>query len=403
MPNRRLLLAVTGALLLAVAAALPVPADAASKTKRWRMQSPDGRLTATIRFHGADAPLRAVVRRRGQPVLTSTIGLATATRCLPMGFRPESSDRATVFERYRTRAGKRRLHRFLAHKLDLVFAQGGSELRVELRASDDGFAYRTSLTGSARTRVTGECSAYTAPGAQAWLQRFNRAYEATYDPVLLRDAPPGTIGFPALLRTPAGWTLLSESDVGTGQPGTRLEVRPGIPDTLFVARPHDRPGLQLVRTPWRAAVIGSLATIVASDLVDDLAPARRAARLVVGQARPRRVVVVGRRRQPVQPAGPAGLRRLRGADGLGVRARRRGLGPRMDPAARRLRPRAPRPGAALGALGRARAPRAARRGPRAAARLGRRGREARLHGVRRRAADGLVPRWPGRPPIAGCS
>ena len=41
-------------------------------------------------------------------------------------------------------------------------------------------------------------------------------------------------------------------------------------------RPHDRPGLQRVRTPWRVAVIGSLATIVESDLVDDLArpPAR---------------------------------------------------------------------------------------------------------------------------------
>ena len=255
---------------LAACSAAPAPAGAA-KTKRWRLQSPDGRLAATIRFHGPDAPLRAVVRRRGEPVLTTTIGLATATRCLPQGFTPKATRRDTTFERYRTRAGKRRVHRLLAHRLDLSFRQRGSRVLVELRASDDGFAYRTSLTGPARSRVTGECSAFTAPGAQAWLQRYNRAYEAPYTPSLLRDALPGPVGYPALLRTGGAWALLAESDVGTGQPGTRLEVRPGIADVLFVARPHAQPGLSLVRTPWRVAVIGRLATIVESDLVDDLA------------------------------------------------------------------------------------------------------------------------------------
>ena len=271
-PHRGALASCAVLAVLAACAAAPAPAVAA-KTKRWRMQSPDGRLAATIRFHGPDAPLRAVVRRRGEPVLTTTIGMATATRCLPQGFTPKATRRSTTFERYRTRAGKRRLHRLLAHRLDLSFRQHGSHVLVELRAADDGFAYRTSLTGPARTRVTGECSAFTAPGAQAWLQRFNRSYEAPYTPSLLRDALPGPIAFPALLKAGATWTLLAESDVGTGQPGTRLEVRPGIPDVLFVARPHDQPGLQLVRTPWRVAVIGRLATIVASDLVDDLARA----------------------------------------------------------------------------------------------------------------------------------
>ncbi len=264
--------AVRCAVLVALAACAAAPAPAwAAETKRWRIRSPDGRLAATIRFHGPDAPLRAVVRRRGRPVLTTTIGLATATRCLPQGFTPKATRRATTFERYRTRAGKRRVHRLLAHRLDLSFRQRGSRVLVELRVSDDGFAYRTSLTGPARSRVTGECSAFTAPGAQAWLQRYNRAYEATYTPSLLRDALPGPVGYPALLRTGGAWALLAESDVGTGQPGTRLEVRPGIPDVLFVSRPHAQPGLSPVRTPWRVAVIGRLATIVGSDLVDDLA------------------------------------------------------------------------------------------------------------------------------------
>ena len=297
---------------LAACAAAPAPAGAA-ETKRWRIQSPDGRLAATIRFHGPDAPLRAVVRRRGEPVLTTTIGLATATRCLPQGFTPKATRRATTFERYRTRAGKRRVHRLLAHRLDLSFRQRGSRVLVELRASDDGFAYRTSLTGPARSRVTGECSAFTAPGAQAWLQRFNRAYEAPYTPSLLRDALPGPIGYPALLRTGGAWTLLAESDVGTGQPGDAARGAPGDPRRAVrgpaaraagpvagahaVARRGDRPAGHDRRVRPRRRP----------------GPPRAARRLVLGQAGSRRLVVVGRQRQPGQPRRAAGLRRLRRA------------------------------------------------------------------------------------------
>jgi alpha-glucosidase len=263
-------------LALLAASALPARADAA-RQRQWRLASPDGRLTAKLRFSGSDAPLVAQFRRKGRPVLSSAIGLGTATRCLPMGFSFEDSARATVFEKYRTRAGKRRVHRHLAKRLVLRFEQGDSALAIELRAGDDGFAYRTTLDGPAHTRVTGECSAYTAPpGTRAWLQPFHRAYENPYTPTLLRDAAPGPVGFPALLSTPAAWALLSESELGRGQPATRLEVRAGVPDVLYVHRPHDRPGLQRVQTPWRVAVVGSLETIVESDLVDDLArpPAR---------------------------------------------------------------------------------------------------------------------------------
>jgi hypothetical protein len=267
--GKLILIALAG--LLAFAAA-PAPAEAAPKHRSWRLASPDGRLSAKVRWSRADAPLVAKFRRKGTQVLSSAIGLGTATRCLPMGFTLVGTDRATLFERYRTRAGKRREHRHLANRLVLRFEQGDSELRIELRASDDGFAYRTTLEGPARMRVTGECAAFTAPpGTQSWLQSFHKAYENPYTPGLLRDTPPGAIGYPALLSTGAAWALLTESDLGPGQPATHLEVRAGLPEVLYVKRPHDQPGLHTVRTPWRIAIVGSLRTIVESDLVEDLA------------------------------------------------------------------------------------------------------------------------------------
>lgn len=274
MPSRGTIYALAGlAALAAGCAQSPARADAA-RQRQWRLASPHGRLTAQVRFAGAGAPLHAAVRRRGRPVLAATIGLGTATRCLPAGFSFSHAGRSSVFERYRTRTGKRRDHRHLARRLVLEFEHRDTTMAVELQLSDDGLAYRTALRGPARSRLTAECSSFTAPGgSRAWLQRYNTAYEAPYDAGILSEAAPGPVGFPVLLHTGSDWALLSESSTDRGQPASRLEVLPG--GVLGVARPSQEPGLAEVRTSWRVAVIGSLATIVESDLVDDLAePAR---------------------------------------------------------------------------------------------------------------------------------
>ena len=204
-PRRAMLRAVRNAaatLVALVVLAAPGSAEAA-RQRAWRLASPHGALTATVRFSGSLAPLQAAVQRQGRPALSAAIGVATTTRCLPMGLRFHGATRSTVFERYRTAAGKRRNHRHLAHRLLLRFRRGHSSLAVELRVSDDGFTYRTTLTGPARRRVIGECSAYyPQPGARAWLQRFQAAYEMPYTPVALRAAPPEQIGYPALLQLP---------------------------------------------------------------------------------------------------------------------------------------------------------------------------------------------------------
>ncbi len=71
------------------------------------------------------------------------------------------------------------------------------------------------------------------------------------------------------MHTGSAWVLLSESSGDRGQPASRLELLPG--GVFGVTRPSQQPGLPEVRTSWRVAVIGTLATIVESDLVDDLA------------------------------------------------------------------------------------------------------------------------------------
>jgi alpha-glucosidase len=234
-----------GALVALALAAVPAaPAEAA-----WHVASPDGRVTADLRL--ADG-LRATVRHDGARVLRARIGLRAGGRCLPEG--PAAAATSSVDERYTTPAGKRRAHHFRARQLVLRFRRG---LRVVFRAADDGVAFRTALRGPAR-----ECSAFSVPrGTRAWLQRYGTSYERPYDAVRPRDAKPGAIGFPALLSTGRAWALLSEGAIGPAQAAGRLRLQDG--------------GLRVERSrgPWRVAVIGSLATIAESDLVDDLAPA----------------------------------------------------------------------------------------------------------------------------------
>jgi alpha-glucosidase len=155
-----------GALVaLAGIAVLAIPASA--RAESWRVRSPDGRLSVDVRLAGG---LHATVRRDGARVLSSAIGLDAGSRCLPEGFAPAGQTGNSVAEDYTTPAGKRREHHYRARRLMLRFRDGRSRLAVELRAADDGVAYRTTLTGPARRHVSGECSAFTAPRAtRAWL------------------------------------------------------------------------------------------------------------------------------------------------------------------------------------------------------------------------------------------
>ena len=255
---------------LAAGLALAMPAGAAATG--WRIAAPTGHISATVRAP-AGTPLQATIRRDGRRILRTSIGLVENGRCRPQGFELAGVSRTRQQGRYATPAGKRREHAYAARALALRFRRGRSELTVELRAAADGLAYRTRVSGPVARRVTGECSAFAAPPhARAWLQRFRSNYEGRYEPGALRDAAPGQVGFPALVSSRAGWTLLTESAIPRGQPASRLRVRRSAPGVLSVMRPRTQPGLERLVTPWRVAVIGSLATIVESDLVDDLAP-----------------------------------------------------------------------------------------------------------------------------------
>lgn len=258
-------------LAIALACALPAVAAAANGSGRWTIRSPDRRIAATIVQPRPGAPLRLAVARDGRRLLTGGLGLDTSRGSLVRGLALTGQRRGSVTETFSTSAGKRRLHHEHARTLTLDFRHGDIALRLLLRVSDDGVAYRYALPGRGPLRIERERSSFAAPaGTRAWLQRYTSNYEATYDPVRLGAARPGRYALPALLDLGRGaWALLSESDVaGSAAAHLTATKRDGV---LHVTPEDSVQGRRpLLLTPWRVAVVGDLATVVESDLVDRL-------------------------------------------------------------------------------------------------------------------------------------
>ncbi len=226
---------------LIVAAALAA-APATAHAGGWTVAAPGGRLEATVAEHRGALTLTA--RRAGRVVVRARLGRATG--------RVAAVRRDRRHETFRTPAGKRRVHRLDARRLRLTFPRRS----LEILAAADGIAFR------ARGAHRGAVRWQAAGGSRAWLQRLIFNYEARYREASLRDARRRPYAYPALVRTPArDAALLTESGLPRGAAAGHL-VQGGR--GLRVALPSRE--RETARTSWRIAVIGSLATVVASDL-----------------------------------------------------------------------------------------------------------------------------------------
>jgi hypothetical protein len=260
----------------AVLGAVPAPAATApapAAPGSWTVDGPDRALTARVDL-APDGTLALGVTRHGAQVLApAPLGLHTAGADLSRGLSLTADTGAsTVVEQYTMTTGKRRERATTMTERRLSFTgDGGARLDVVLRVAPDGVAYRYELPADAV--VNGEASAFTLPAdAPAWLLPYNAWYEANRVATTAGGAPAGDYGHPSLFQVGDAFALLTESDVDGRYSGGRLRHAAGGA-TYRVALADER--VTARRTPWRTAIIGDLARVTESTLVDDLAsPAR---------------------------------------------------------------------------------------------------------------------------------
>lgn len=252
---------VTAALAVGVVTA---PATAEAAPTEWTVSQRDVAAHLTL----TDGALTLGVVRHGRTVLApAPVGLRTTDADLTTGLAVVGQRRRTVVERYDMTTGKRHHRESRMTELRLELRGTGGRLDLVVRAAADGVAYRYELP--ADVTVTGEASAFSLPpDAPAWLLPYNAWYEQNRLATTAGGAAAGDYGYPSLFQTGDDFALLTESDVDGRYSGSRLRHAAGSGEYQVVLADEE---VTTRRTPWRTAIVGDLATVTESTLVDDLA------------------------------------------------------------------------------------------------------------------------------------
>ncbi|HLO59840.1 MAG TPA: glycoside hydrolase family 97 catalytic domain-containing protein [Bacteroidales bacterium] len=191
-----------------------------------------------------------------------------------------------VNDNYTALHGKKSVCRNSANEVVVYFENPAkAKLNLIIRAYNDGIAFRYEFPEIEGTFVVkDEFTAYLIPDStKRWLERFNPANEGLY--ITMKDGnEQRDWGYPALFNTPdkSCWYLIHESDVNRTYCGTKLSnwgqktvYKLTFPDKWNGREKGEvQPTINLPwKSPWRVIIVGSLADIVESTLVDDVSPA----------------------------------------------------------------------------------------------------------------------------------
>ena len=181
----------------------------------------------------------------------------------------------TVTERFVASSGKARGERVAEHTESVITLRepDGTAWELVVRIADDGVAvrYRLPLLDGVAS-VEGDRIELALTGTERlWMLDYQTWYETTR---FGTDAPAlalGSYGLPALIRSAAGdHVLVTESGIDGRFSGSHLDRTP----TGLQLVPADV-SVEVTRgdvSPWRVFIVGDLAAIVESQLVDELAP-----------------------------------------------------------------------------------------------------------------------------------
>jgi alpha-glucosidase len=190
-----------------------------------------------------------------------------------------------VTEQYSALHGKRSQCNNLANETVISFENPGkAKLNLIIRAYNDGVAFRYEFPEKEGSFVVkDEFTSYSIPqSAKRWLEKWNTANEGLYI-TMNDDNTQQAWCYPALfnLSDNSCWYLIHESDVNGSYCGSKLS-NTAEKSSYKITFPDKRDGNGLGevnptinlpwRSPWRVIILGTLADIVESTLINDVCP-----------------------------------------------------------------------------------------------------------------------------------
>jgi hypothetical protein len=190
-----------------------------------------------------------------------------------------------ITENYIALHGKRALCTNSANETIVFFEnQGKAKLNLIIRAYNDGVAFRYEFPEKEGSFVVkDELTSYGIPsGTKRWMEKWNTANEGLYS-VMNDDNTQQGWCYPALFNSPdnACWYLIHEADVNRGYCGSKLSnviekssYKITFPDQRDGnGQGESAPTITLPwQSPWRVIIMGTLADIVESTLIEDVCP-----------------------------------------------------------------------------------------------------------------------------------
>lgn len=241
------------------------------------VKSPDGRVVATF---SDGARLTCGVKFRGQTALEiSALGITVEGKDFGQSASFSGKSEVSTFQETYPTLGVHAVAVNHYRSAVIPVRSGGATWQLEVRAYDDGVAYRYRVPGVGKRRITGESSEWRLPvGTMFWHQSSaNRSYEARYVPDIVGQSSTGHRSMAPLALKFAGGlgyglvteaNLVNYSDMALHANGTNS----------FAAAFHDDPnGWEHegeIVSPWRVLLLAAdLNALVNSDLIKNLCPA----------------------------------------------------------------------------------------------------------------------------------
>lgn len=193
----------------------------------------------------------------------------------------------TIEDHYEVPHGKRKICDNQGNEVTVSFVnQAKSHLNIIVRAYNDGMVFRYEFPEKTGTfTVKDELTSYSVhDSVTRWMERWNPANEGLYTQMKGENIQQREWCYPALFNTAdkSCWFLLHEADVNRAYCGSKLsnmQDRSGYKITFPDQRDGNGMGSSLPviklpwKSPWRVAIIGSLAKVAESTLVQDVSPA----------------------------------------------------------------------------------------------------------------------------------
>lgn len=181
---------------------------------------------------------------------------------------------SSINEKYPMPTGKKSQCENHANECAYVFSSADGEIIVRMRAYNDGITFRYEVEGLSSNTVADETTVFNLEQAtNRWIQTYDPGYERYFPLQTIDRIQQRNWSLPALFEFETGngssWMLLSESNIEANQSAMWID-NAGSKNLYKVVQAENKVALTgSWHTSWRVGIIGTLADVVESTLIED--------------------------------------------------------------------------------------------------------------------------------------